>query len=252
MIIMIGSGWKIYNDEVLFGWLHFPDWITIGGEAQGALQWHFFAMWILTLNGLAYLIYGLVTGRFRRMLLPIRLREVIADSRATPCGLRLAHDDITRYNAVQRTALCRHHPGHHRAGALRAGRLEADAVLGADHAVLRLPGRAAGAFPRHGGDRLFLLVHVALALLVPKTLVAMVTGGPELDAHPRAVPPAPARHDRARHRPTIGAPRDETHLLGSLFRPSRRSTRASSPRTRRSSRRSTAASCCAARSALAP
>ena len=50
MIIMIGSGWKIYNDEVLFGWLHFPDWITIGGEAQGALQWHFFAMWILTLN----------------------------------------------------------------------------------------------------------------------------------------------------------------------------------------------------------
>ena len=24
MIIMIGSGWKIYNDEVMFGWLHFP------------------------------------------------------------------------------------------------------------------------------------------------------------------------------------------------------------------------------------
>jgi hypothetical protein len=39
---------------------------------------------------------------------------------------------------------------------------------------------------------LFLLVHVALALLVPKTLVAMVTGGPELDAPPRAAPPAPA------------------------------------------------------------
>ena len=52
MFIMIGSGWKIYNDEVLFGWLHFPDWMTIGGEAQGALQWHFFGMWIFTLNGL--------------------------------------------------------------------------------------------------------------------------------------------------------------------------------------------------------
>src|SRR6187431_2201636 len=73
MIIMIGSGWKIYNDEVLFGWLHFPDWITIGGEAQGALQWHFLGMWILAINGIAYLIYGLVSGRFRRMLLPIRL-----------------------------------------------------------------------------------------------------------------------------------------------------------------------------------
>src|SRR5205085_713708 len=50
MIIMIGSGWKIYNDEVLFGWLHFPDEITIGGEAYGALQWHFLGMWILTFN----------------------------------------------------------------------------------------------------------------------------------------------------------------------------------------------------------
>ena len=59
MIIMIGSGWKIYNDEVMFGWLHFPDWITIGGGPEGALQWHFLAMWILVLNGLAYLAYGL-------------------------------------------------------------------------------------------------------------------------------------------------------------------------------------------------
>ena len=23
MILMIGSGWEIYNDEVIFGWLHF-------------------------------------------------------------------------------------------------------------------------------------------------------------------------------------------------------------------------------------
>jgi len=30
MIVMIGSGWKIYNDEVIFGWLHFPESITIG------------------------------------------------------------------------------------------------------------------------------------------------------------------------------------------------------------------------------
>ena len=26
MIILILSGWQIYNDEVLFGWLHFPRW----------------------------------------------------------------------------------------------------------------------------------------------------------------------------------------------------------------------------------
>ena len=86
MVIMIGSGWKIYNDEVLFGWLHFPEWITIGGEAQGALQWHFFAMWILMLNGLCYLGYGIVTGRFRRKLYPIRPREVALDTSSANCG----------------------------------------------------------------------------------------------------------------------------------------------------------------------
>ncbi len=101
MIIMIGSGWKIYNDEVLFGWLHFPEWSTIGGEAQGALQWHFFAMWILMLNGLFYLGYGTFTGRFRRKLFPIRPRAVIAEIRDA-LRLRLVHDDITRYNAVQK------------------------------------------------------------------------------------------------------------------------------------------------------
>jgi thiosulfate reductase cytochrome b subunit len=56
MFVMIGSGWKIYQDEVLFGWLHFPDAVTIGGGPEGALQWHFLGMWILTLNGLAYLV----------------------------------------------------------------------------------------------------------------------------------------------------------------------------------------------------
>src|SRR5919106_312524 len=101
IIIMIGSGWKIYNDEVLFGWLHFPEWITIGGEAQGALQWHFLGMWIFTLNLLCYIVYGVVTGRFWRKLLPVWPSQVIGDVRAA-LRFKLAHDDITRYNAVQR------------------------------------------------------------------------------------------------------------------------------------------------------
>src|SRR5204863_4469768 len=71
MIVMIMSGWAIYNDEVIFGWLHFPNWITIGSGPEGALQWHFLAMWILVANGIAYITYGLSTGRCRRMLLPI-------------------------------------------------------------------------------------------------------------------------------------------------------------------------------------
>src|SRR4051812_46867457 len=92
MFIMIGSGWKIYNDEVIFGWLHFPEFLTIGRWAQHGLQWHFFGMWLIVLNGLAYLSYGIATGRFRRMLLPIRVSELIATIRDA-LRLRLSHDD---------------------------------------------------------------------------------------------------------------------------------------------------------------
>ena len=79
----------------------FPSWITIGGGAEGALQWHFFAMWMLAINGLAYLAYGLRTGRFQRMLLPIRAPDVVQEIRKA-LRLDLKHDDLTQYNAVQR------------------------------------------------------------------------------------------------------------------------------------------------------
>ena len=75
--------------------------MTIGGGPEGALQWHFFAMWILVINGLAYIAYGLATGRFRRMLLPIRVGEVLPEIRKA-LRLDLQHDDLTHYNAVQR------------------------------------------------------------------------------------------------------------------------------------------------------
>ena len=101
MLIMISSGWKIYNDDVIFGWLHFPESLTLGHWAQHGLQWHFFGMWIVALNGLAYVTYGLATRRFRRMLLPIRLQDLLAAINDA-LRLRLAHDDPTQYNAVQR------------------------------------------------------------------------------------------------------------------------------------------------------
>src|SRR4029077_7316237 len=101
ILIMIGSGWKIYNDDVIFGWLQFPDSLTLGRWAQNGLQWHFFGMWIVALNGLAYVVYGFATGRFHRMLLPIRLHDLLAAINDA-LRLRLAHDDPTQYNAVQR------------------------------------------------------------------------------------------------------------------------------------------------------
>src|SRR6201986_3709888 len=77
IFIMIGSGWKIYNDDVIFGLLHFPDAIVIGKWAQYGLQWHFFGMWIFVLNGLAYLTYGIASGRFRRKMFPLSPRDFL-------------------------------------------------------------------------------------------------------------------------------------------------------------------------------
>lgn len=189
MIILIGSGWKIYNDEVLFGWLHFPDWITIGKYAQHGLQWHFFAMWILMLNGLCYLVYGFVTGRFRRKLVPISPSAIVADIRDA-LRFRLAHDDITHYNAVQKL--------------LYAGIIVVIVIQVISGWAVWKPvqlSELVTLFYDFQGARLahfigmtaivgFLVIHVALALIVPKTIVAMVDGGPREPHNKPEVGPA--------------------------------------------------------------
>src|SRR5947208_17188063 len=81
ILVMIGSGWEIYNASPLIGFT-FPGSITLGGWLAGALLWHFAAMWLLAVNGIVYVALGLATGRFRTKLLPIRPGEVIADARA--------------------------------------------------------------------------------------------------------------------------------------------------------------------------
>src|ERR1700690_3245768 len=100
ILIMIGSGWQIYNASPLFAFT-FPRSIALGGWLGGAIAWHFAAMWLLVVNGIVYVLLGLVTGRFRRKLLPIYPRDVIADIKAA-FSFRLSHDDISHYNAVQK------------------------------------------------------------------------------------------------------------------------------------------------------
>jgi thiosulfate reductase cytochrome b subunit len=177
IIIMIMSGWKIYNDDVLFGWLHFPDAITLGKWAQNGLQWHFFGMWIFVLNGLAYLGYGIISGRFRSKLFPLSLRELIATVRDA-IAFRLQHDDLTRYNAVQKLLYI---------GIIVVGivivlsglsiwkpvQLSELATLFYDFQTARLVH-----FLCMAAIVLFLIVHVSLALIVPQSLLAMLTGGP--------------------------------------------------------------------------
>jgi len=180
IFIMIGSGWKIYNDDILFSFLRFPDAIVIGKWAQYGLQWHFFGMWIFVLNGLAYLGYGIVSGRFRRKLFPISPREVLATV-GEALRFRLRHDDLTHYNAVQKV--------------LYLGVMAVGVLIVLSGLALWKPvqfSELANLFGSFQTIRLvhflcmsaivaFIVVHVTLALLVPQSLVAMITGGPVLD-----------------------------------------------------------------------
>jgi thiosulfate reductase cytochrome b subunit len=190
IFIMIGSGWRIYNDSVIFGWLHFPDGVVIGKWAQYGLQWHFFGMWIFVINGLIYLTYGVATGRFRQKLFPISLREFLATV-GDALRFRLSHDDLTIYNAVQKI--------------LYLGIMLIGILIVITGLCLWKPvqfSELAGLFYNFQTIRLihflcmsaivaFVAVHVALALLVPQSLIAMLTGGPiVVDKARGAVQPA--------------------------------------------------------------
>src|SRR6478672_8810150 len=174
ILVMIGSGWQIYNASPLFDFV-FPRQIALGNWLAGALLWHFAAMWVLVINGVVYVTLGMVTGRFRRKLLPIRPGDVVADMKAA-LTFKLAHDDLSRYNAVQNLLYT---------GVILAGVVivlsglsiwkpvqlqELTALFGGYDAARYVHFFAMAAIVG------FLVVHVALALIVPKSLRAMITG----------------------------------------------------------------------------
>ena len=174
MILMIMSGWQIYNASPLFDFT-FSSSITLGGWLGGALLWHFAAMWLLMVNGLVYVVLGFATGRFRKKLLPITAGGVISDTRAALTG-RLSHDDLTKYNYVQKL--------------LYAGIIVVGIVIVLSGLSIWKPVQLQWLTALFGGYDLaryvhffcmaaivaFLIVHVALALLVPKSLRAMIIG----------------------------------------------------------------------------
>jgi thiosulfate reductase cytochrome b subunit len=174
VLVLVLSGWRIYNAAPLFPF-RIPSELTLGGWLAGALQWHFAAMWLLALNGLAYLVYGMVSGHFRRKLLPISPRAVMRDVLEAFRG-RLSHDDLSVYNAAQRAAYL---------------------TLIVALVLLVLSGLAiwkpvqlqelAALMGGYEGARivhfvcmalvvLVVMVHVAMVALVPRTLPAMITG----------------------------------------------------------------------------
>jgi thiosulfate reductase cytochrome b subunit len=174
MILMIMSGWQIYNASPLFDF-SFSASITLGGWLGGALLWHFAAMWLLMVNGLVYLTLGFATGRFAKKLLPISPAGVIADTRAALTG-KLSHDDLTRYNYVQKL--------------LYAGIILVGVLIVLSGLSIWKPVQLQYLTALFGGYDVaryvhficmalivaFLVIHVVLALLVPKTLRAMIIG----------------------------------------------------------------------------
>lgn len=102
IFIMVTSGWRIYNASPIFGF-EFPAAITLGGWLGGAILWHFAAMWLFFINGLLYLLLNLLSGRWRSKFLPLSFSGLWHDALQALKG-HLAHDDLTRYNMVQKAA----------------------------------------------------------------------------------------------------------------------------------------------------
>jgi thiosulfate reductase cytochrome b subunit len=174
VLIMVASGWRIYNASPLFDF-KFPNGLTLGGWLAGGLQWHFAAMWLLALNGLAYLVYGILSGRFRRRFLPITVRGIFSDVFDALRG-KLAHDDLTIYNTAQRAAYV----------AIILGTI----VLVASGLAIWKPVQLQWLTALMGGYEgarlvhflamsvvvFIALVHIVMVILVPRTFPSMITG----------------------------------------------------------------------------
>ena len=174
ILIMVASGWRIYNASPLFDF-KFPNELTLGGWLAGGLQWHFAAMWLLALNGLVYLVYGILSGRFRQRFLPITVRGIVSDVFDALRG-KLAHDDLTIYNTAQRAAYV----------AIILGVI----VLVASGLAIWKPVQLQWLTALMGGYEgarlvhflamsvvvFIALVHIVMVILVPRTFPSMITG----------------------------------------------------------------------------
>ncbi|MCP1517948.1 MULTISPECIES: cytochrome b/b6 domain-containing protein [Pseudomonas] len=177
VLVMVTSGWRIYNASPLYDF-SFPKGITLGGWLGGALQWHFAAMWFLAINGLVYLIINLASGRLSRRFFPVSPKGVLQDLWAALRG-RLGHADLSHYNQVQRLAYL--------FVMLDITLLVVSGLVlwkSVQFPLLRelLGGYEAARHVHFIAMALlvaFVAVHLVMVALVPKTLLAMIIGRKE-------------------------------------------------------------------------
>ena len=174
VVLMVASGWRIYNASPFFPF-SIPGGVTLGGWLGGAIQWHFAAMWLLLANGVVYLICNAASGRLARQFFPLSPRAVLADLRAA-LGGRLSHADPRRYNAVQKLAYL--FVMVDITLLVLSGLVLWKSVqfpllrelLGGYEAARRVHFLAMAALVG------FVVVHLAMVALVPRTLLAMIRG----------------------------------------------------------------------------
>jgi thiosulfate reductase cytochrome b subunit len=172
---MVFSGWQIYNASPSLPF-SFPRRTGLGGWLGGALAWHFSAMWLLAVDGMAYLAYGFISGHFRRDLGIPTPRAVVRDFWSA-LTFRLGHR-IGHYNAVQRLLY---------AGVIGALLLQVATGLAIWKPVqLRALVGLFGGYPIARNIHLaimflivaFVIVHIVLVVIFPRTLVSMIVGTP--------------------------------------------------------------------------
>ncbi len=174
VVVMVASGWRIYNAAPFFPF-EFPKAFTLGGWLGGALQWHFAAMWLLVINGLVYLALNIASGRLFSRFFPLSIGGIFRDAFAALRG-KLSHADLSHYNYVQRFAYL---------------------FVMVDIALLVLSGLVLWKSVQFGVLRdllggydfarrihffamsalcAFVVVHLVMVALVPKSLLTMLTG----------------------------------------------------------------------------
>jgi thiosulfate reductase cytochrome b subunit len=175
VVILVMSGWQIYNASPVFHSFRFSPAITLGQWLGGALLWHFAAMWVLFANSLSYLLLNIVSGRLVHKFFPIRPADAVHDFLAALKG-KLVHNDPSHYNTLQKLAYL---------------------FVMADTTVTILSGLVVWKsvqFPHlrelmggydnarivhflgMSGLVAFLLVHLIMVAIVPRTLLTMIRG----------------------------------------------------------------------------
>ena len=185
ILIMIGSGWRIYNDVPILPF-RFPLWATLGGDPDysydqhgesgtaNAILWHLAGMWLLGGSVAVYAVHGILSGHFRRDFLPVGpasfFRDFVAAAR-----FRLDHR-LGTYNAVQKVFYW--------------GALFSIVMMVLSGLAIWKPVQLGWLSWLMGGFAFarvvhfcfmcaivaFLAVHVTLVAVVPKTLLAMTLG----------------------------------------------------------------------------